>query len=496
MENRYLFYNILNNVLLLNENDFTILLNEYQLNPSDDKIINSFLIANSLMTEKINSENMNSNDTVDIKGVPYDIPKDCLKLGYYNIKRSIGYGTYGSIIEITDKRDPKQSLVFKIMKLYNFELKKQFIREILMHRYVQKFKICPMLYNWWMCENSKYGIMVIQQMKGDLFSLYKQGKQEISSKELDKLLYGLINIHSMGIAHLDIKMSNILYQTKESKENNYELYFSDFGLTNSIYKTIQDKSWIRQLYDYHFCRGNAGRYYQFISQLFPLNETYEHPEYLDYIGLMSIYYRFDKSRNGIEIYNLFQSIKECFLEETDVPLHPQMIQLQKRIESQKEFHKLPSLYQTMKNKEDIFIPYKKFIRMLKNKEVIFINNEILENFSNIPFNKNIQSSIERYQTVMNTSYEDYDYIPLSTLLYVINRMKKRNDFIKYIHSHLQPYMVPIDKDHNTLSYLLDLKKNLSRASIPNYYIQLDFILNLLHKKDQDKFISILKEKTE
>merc|ERR1712224_721675 len=64
------------------------------------------------------------------------------------------------------------------------------------------------------CEEGEYGYIVMEKYDGDLFD-FIIGKKEPISEDFGKSIFqkiciGLENMHSSGVAHLDIKLENII----------------------------------------------------------------------------------------------------------------------------------------------------------------------------------------------------------------------------------------------------------------------------------------------
>jgi len=122
-------------------------------------------------------------------------------------KHKIGQGCYGSVYVVCKKDNC--NYVLKIQKLNQGE----FYNEVSFLTMLQDTDYVPKLYDAWECDGKGY--VVIER-------LYKTSKLTRKQKH-SRLKKILKNLHSRGIAHLDIKEDNVMYKDGKVK-------LVDFGL--------------------------------------------------------------------------------------------------------------------------------------------------------------------------------------------------------------------------------------------------------------------------
>ena len=71
-----------------------------------------------------------------------------------------------------------------------------------------------------------YTIIIIEYCSGG--TLYDNTQIDDKKKILKRILKGLANLHSLGIAHRDIKMDNIMLREKDNPKS---VVIIDFGLS-------------------------------------------------------------------------------------------------------------------------------------------------------------------------------------------------------------------------------------------------------------------------
>lgn len=102
---------------------------------------------------------------------------------------------------------------------------------------------------------AKYGMIIMEKMDGIILNVLKKLHEQNDTKKIvalyNQILIMVKELHSLGIVHGDLHLKNILYI---KHDNNYKLYFTDFGDAKDIsdipLKSYQIISPTSTLYDY------------------------------------------------------------------------------------------------------------------------------------------------------------------------------------------------------------------------------------------------------
>jgi polo-like kinase 4 len=150
----------------------------------------------------------------------------------YQIQEQIGKGGFGVVYRATSqtKGSMGKELAIKMInkqEMRKLKLTKRVANEVEIHWQLRHASILE-LYNYF--EDSEYVYMVMEICEnGNLFQFLKEHPRGCLSEPetrgiLLQLIYGLQYLHSNGIIHRDLKLSNLLLNSK------YELKIADFGL--------------------------------------------------------------------------------------------------------------------------------------------------------------------------------------------------------------------------------------------------------------------------
>lgn len=156
-------------------------------------------------------------------------------LDNYNIIRTIGRGSYGTV-ELIENIKTKEQFALKTIEITKKEDLTDIINEIkIMENFNSKYIV--KIINWFYTETNVYIIMEYAE-NGDLDAVIK--KQKESKKTLDdkiiyKIIYqttcGLRDLHKNKILHRDIKPSNVLVFP------DYNVKLADFGISKNLSAT-------------------------------------------------------------------------------------------------------------------------------------------------------------------------------------------------------------------------------------------------------------------
>jgi len=294
-----------NEVLELPAKDFNVFIKYYELDPHEDKLVNALYIANSNLGFNYNSSDL----TIQFDdGQKRYVSDKCLKTPFYEIKQQTGKGTYGVVFEVIN-RNTRNKFIFKIIRADKDHERKMIAFELFFHTQFQELGNAPKLEKIWYCKPEQLVVIVMDKWNGSLIQLVKQGVYRLPLNLLNKLILTLVHAHICDFGHFDVKPANILYRDSPS----FQLTLSDFGLSTTLKRIKQDPKWIQTLLNYMYHPQLAGEHRHSIYQVYPDNEVYIYPEFLDMIGIMNIYIRF----SGQQLYDtivLFHSIKKCYLE--------------------------------------------------------------------------------------------------------------------------------------------------------------------------------------
>jgi len=149
---------------------------------------------------------------------------------YYSLKEVIGRGTFGKVRRAVRKNDHVQVAVkiIKKKKMTPKDLKGIHDEVEILHR-VDHPNVVKMI-EIFESEEKLYVVMELLP-GGDLYTALTKVRK-VSERNAACAIYqaalGLKHIHSMGIAHRDVKPENMLLESKES--NNLKIKITDFGL--------------------------------------------------------------------------------------------------------------------------------------------------------------------------------------------------------------------------------------------------------------------------
>ena len=152
------------------------------------------------------------------------------------LRSMIGEGGQGTIFSARNVADDS-SIVAKlvdtstILKKINFRAEKEAVELIK----PQKLEYLCDMYEY--CEKDNFGYVLMKRYNCDLFdfAVEKRGIPEELGKVLfKKMVIGLMNLHSVGVAHMDIKPENIMIDIESVSP-----FIGDFG---SCYVFKDDKT--------------------------------------------------------------------------------------------------------------------------------------------------------------------------------------------------------------------------------------------------------------
>lgn len=174
----------------------------------------------------------------------YKSEADVIKGFHYKIGKKIGEGGFGMVFKAKDIKK-KRKAACKVCRLGNSmksskisDMKNElFIMGTVKHFFIVK------VYNHFLTESKKHGntlFLFMEMADGGDFSSFcnKNGPLKESDAKLyfAQILCGINHIHSLGIAHRDIKLQNILMKKHDQALiGNCILLVTDFGLSRILH---------------------------------------------------------------------------------------------------------------------------------------------------------------------------------------------------------------------------------------------------------------------
>ena len=153
-------------------------------------------------------------------------------LGYNITDTKLGEGAQGIIVSGTDNEN--QDVAIKLINFKSKRGKAQFQYEKFITSRLIEAKpegICEFQH---VESSEEWGIVIMKQYESDMFNYLFEGDREAKLEEnmaksvFSSICTGLKALHSQGIAHLDVKLENILFNISSK-----EPFICDFG--SSIY---------------------------------------------------------------------------------------------------------------------------------------------------------------------------------------------------------------------------------------------------------------------
>lgn len=172
--------------------------------------------------------------------------EDVIKYHGYTLEEKLGQGGFGIIFFARDKKDLKCAC--KLMELGMdwkdsrvSDMKNElFIMEKVKHLYIVK------LYCHFLTQSDKGNRLYIfmELADGGDFAKFVQKKGTLTEAEsvgyFAQILCGINHMHSLGIAHRDIKLQNVLLAKNESVSitKDFILLLADFGLSRIVHHQV------------------------------------------------------------------------------------------------------------------------------------------------------------------------------------------------------------------------------------------------------------------
>jgi len=154
---------------------------------------------------------------------------------YYEINNEIGKGGFGRVYRGVEKFTNKQVAIKTIKKsnlknYKNLELLKNELDVINFLKLNPNPNVITTLDNF---EDSNYVYIIMELMDSNLKNFIKFKKDSLNEEIIKniflKISLGLKHLHSKGVIHRDLKLSNVLI--KNLPNNNLEIKIADFGLS-------------------------------------------------------------------------------------------------------------------------------------------------------------------------------------------------------------------------------------------------------------------------
>eukprot|EP01080_Neovahlkampfia_damariscottae_P001467 gene1467-12086_t len=155
----------------------------------------------------------------------------------YEIKKTLGKGAYGIVVEAFDKVQQKRVAIKKILNTFENgkTYQKRILREIKVMKHFRNVEGLISLDNLVppeSFEDFEDIYIVMDLMDGDLRGLIRNPQQALTDDNIQYFLYQLLlgvhKIHSANVLHRDLKPSNILLNAE------MDLCICDFGLSRGI----------------------------------------------------------------------------------------------------------------------------------------------------------------------------------------------------------------------------------------------------------------------
>ncbi|OMJ83887.1 hypothetical protein SteCoe_15116 [Stentor coeruleus] len=152
---------------------------------------------------------------------------------FYEIKESLGSGSYGTVVAATQKttREQRAIKIINKFKLQNEESRKKVINEVeilkkLDHPHIVK------VYEFYEDEFNLYVVMEICKGGELLDSIVKNGclNESDTSFYMKQILSAVFYMHSLNIVHRDLKLENMLLESQTAKN----IKIVDFGTAVEI----------------------------------------------------------------------------------------------------------------------------------------------------------------------------------------------------------------------------------------------------------------------
>ena len=162
-------------------------------------------------------------------------------LDRYEPLKILGSGSYGKVIEATDKRFKKKVAIKKINELFIDLLDtKRILREITLLRFMKNRFIVELLDIIYDKTEKDFDCiyLIFECLPSDLHKLIKSNIY-LTLNDVRKYIYhilcGLKYIHSCSVLHRDLKPGNILL------DHNYQIKICDFGLARCVHRETEDE---------------------------------------------------------------------------------------------------------------------------------------------------------------------------------------------------------------------------------------------------------------
>jgi mitogen-activated protein kinase 1/3 len=156
----------------------------------------------------------------------------------YEITKVLGSGSYGYVVEATDKKNNNKVAIKKISSLFEDLIDtKRILREISLLRFMDNQFIVKLLDIKYDTKSKELDtiFLIFEFAPADLKKILKSSLN-LNILDIKLLVYhilcGLKYIHSCNVFHRDLKPGNILL------DDNYQIKICDFGLARSVTKIV------------------------------------------------------------------------------------------------------------------------------------------------------------------------------------------------------------------------------------------------------------------
>ena len=151
----------------------------------------------------------------------------CINKTKYLLESEITCGSQGVVYNAVNL-ETEESVVVKMIDLTNNDKRRFYKIETTAILDIEPWNYEYLVNYILFCDEGKYGFIVMEKYDGDLFD-FIIGKKDPISEELAKCIFqkictGLRNMHSCWVAHLDIKLENIMFDVDTMIP-----YIGDFG---------------------------------------------------------------------------------------------------------------------------------------------------------------------------------------------------------------------------------------------------------------------------
>lgn len=194
---------------------------------------NKFNILNNIFRFYLNQNKINKKNTT-LKQIQPDKLNKCF--GKYKMISQLGAGFFG--ITYLVEKDNKQYCI-KTIQIYSDNDYKKIENEIKISKDLGKHKICPKVYDAYICKETGVtrAYIVMEYMNGGTLNKWMENNM-LTKKDKESIKLKLNKLHKLKYIHRDIQGDNILVH--KNNQNKPEFFISDFGISFSFTDIVED----------------------------------------------------------------------------------------------------------------------------------------------------------------------------------------------------------------------------------------------------------------